>query len=97
MDCSLQGSSVPVISQARITGVGCHFLLQGSFLTQGLNQHLLHWQTDSLPLSHPGKPSKPQAPLLIPTNIPDSALEGQLLLGQDAFPRVPLSRRLYHG
>ena len=29
------------------TGVGCHFLLQGIFLTQGLNPrllHLLHWQ-----------------------------------------------------
>ena len=24
------------------TGVGCHFLLQGIFLTRGLNPHLLH-------------------------------------------------------
>ena len=32
------------------TGVGCHFLLQGIFLTQGLNPHLLHWQADSLHL-----------------------------------------------
>ena len=24
------------------TGVGCHFLLQGIFLIQGLNLHLLH-------------------------------------------------------
>ena len=31
-------------------GVGCHFLLQRIFLTQGLNPHLLHWQVDSLPL-----------------------------------------------
>ena len=34
-------------------GVGCHFLLQGIFTTQGSNQHflcLLHWQTYSLPL-----------------------------------------------
>ena len=32
------------------TGVGCHFLLQGSFLTHRLKLHLLHllhWQTDS--------------------------------------------------
>ena len=38
-------------------GVGCHFLLQGLFLTQGLNPSLLcllHWQVDSLPLSHQG-------------------------------------------
>ena len=36
------------------TGVGCHFLLQWIFLTQGLNLcllRLLHWQAHSLPLS----------------------------------------------
>ena len=27
-------------------GVGCHFLLQGIFPTQGSNPHLLHWQAD---------------------------------------------------
>ena len=38
-------------------GVNCYFLLQGIFPTQGLNLHvlhLLHWQTDSLPLHHLG-------------------------------------------
>ena len=30
---------------------GLHFLLQGMFLTQGSNPHLLPWQVDSLPLS----------------------------------------------
>ena len=42
------------------TGLGCHFLLQGTFPTQGLNSHLLsllHWQVDSLPLAQPGNPS----------------------------------------
>ena len=37
------------------TGVGCHFLLQGILPTQGLNLHLLqllHWQVDTLALSH---------------------------------------------
>ena len=29
-------------------GVGCHFFLQGVFLTQGSNSCLLHWQADSL-------------------------------------------------
>ena len=38
------------------TGVGCHFLLQGIFLTWGLNPRLLLWQVDSLPLSHLGSP-----------------------------------------
>ena len=36
MDCSPQGSSVHGISQARILGVGCHFLHRGIFQTQGL-------------------------------------------------------------
>ena len=34
------------------TGVGCHFLLQGIFPTQGSNLHLLPWQVGSSPLSH---------------------------------------------
>ena len=38
------------------TGVGCHFLLQGIFLTQGSNPHLLHWQVDSFTTEPPGKP-----------------------------------------
>ena len=40
------------------TGVGCHFLLQGIILTQGLNPcllHLLQRQVDSLPTVPPGK------------------------------------------
>ena len=36
------------------TGVGCHSLLQGIFLDQGSNPHLLHWQAGSLSLSHQG-------------------------------------------
>ena len=41
------------------TGMGCHALLQGIFLTQGLNPHLLHllqWRAGSLPLAQLGKP-----------------------------------------
>ena len=34
------------------TIVDCHFLLQGIFPTQGANVCLLHWQVDSLLLSH---------------------------------------------
>ena len=39
--------------------MGCHALLQGIFLTQGQNLHLLcllHWQVSSLPLVPPWKP-----------------------------------------
>ena len=32
--------------------MGFHFLLQGIFPTQGLNPCLLHWQVNSLLLSH---------------------------------------------
>ena len=44
------------------TGVDCHFLPQGIFLTQGLNLCLLHWQSDSLWLSHQGKPTLDLSP-----------------------------------
>ena len=40
MDCSSLGSSVHGILQN--TGAGCHFLLQRIFLSQCLNQDLLH-------------------------------------------------------
>ena len=39
--------------------MSCHFLLQGIFPTQESNPsllRLLHWQPDSLPLSHLGSP-----------------------------------------
>ena len=58
LDCSPPDSSIHEIFWARI-GMGCHFLLQGIFPTQGLNLHLLHllhWQVDSLPLTPSGKP-----------------------------------------
>ena len=41
------------------TGVGCHALPQGTFLTQGSNPCLLcllRWQVGSLPLAPLGKP-----------------------------------------
>ena len=47
MDCSLPGSFVHGISQARILEWNCHSLLQEIFLIQGLNLHflrLLHWE-----------------------------------------------------
>ena len=55
--CSPPGSSVHGIFPGKNTEVGCHFLLQGIFPTQGLNPHLWHlqhWEVDSLLLVHPG-------------------------------------------
>ena len=42
----------PWNSPCENTVVGSRSLLQGIFTTQGLNPQLLHWQADSLPLSH---------------------------------------------
>ena len=56
LDCSLPGSSVHGILQAKNTGVGCHFLLQGIFPTQGSNLGLLPWPAGSLLSEPPGKP-----------------------------------------
>ena len=60
MDCGPLGSSVHGIFSGKNAGVGCHFLLQGIFPTQGSNLCLLlcllHWQAGSLPPAVPGKP-----------------------------------------
>ena len=40
VDCSPPGFSVHGNFPGKNTGVGCHLLLQGIFLIQGLNPHL---------------------------------------------------------
>ena len=63
MDFSLPGSSVHGIFQVRTLEWVVILLLQGTFLTQGLNLHrlyLLHWQVDPLPPHHLGSPRKSQ-------------------------------------
>ena len=52
MDCSLPDSSIHGILQARILEQVVIPFSRESSLTQGLNQHLLHWQVDSLSLSY---------------------------------------------
>ena len=42
--------------KSKRTGVGCHFLLQGIFLTQGLNPGLPHCRQTLYHLSHQGSP-----------------------------------------
>ena len=59
--CGLQPARVlcPWDSPGKNTRVGCRFLLQGVFSTQGSNLHLLYlllWQAASLPLAPPRKP-----------------------------------------
>ena len=52
MDCSPPGSSVHGDSPGKNTGVGCHTLPQGIFLTQGSNPGLLHCRQILYYLSH---------------------------------------------
>ena len=54
LDCSAPGSFCPWDFTGKNNGMDCHFLLQRIFLTHGSNPCLLHWQVDSLPLSHQG-------------------------------------------
>ena len=60
MDWSLPGSSVPGILQAKYTGVGCHFLLQGIFPTQGSNPCFQHCRQILYPLRHQESPQERQ-------------------------------------
>ena len=57
MDCKPPGSSVHEDSPGKNTGVGCHALLQGIFLTQELNQGLLHCRWILYQLSYKGSAS----------------------------------------
>ena len=54
MDCSLPGSSIHGIFPGKKTGVGCHFLLQRSFLIQGSNLGLPRCRQTLYHLSHQG-------------------------------------------
>ena len=79
MDCSPPGSSVHGDSRGKNTGVGCHALLQGIFLTQGWNSGLLHCRQILYHLSHQEalyhtKPSKFQTSTSPPTSFPPPLL-----------------------
>ena len=66
-DCSPPGSSVHGVFQARIIEWAAIFF-PWIFLTQESNPHLLcllHWQADSLPLSHQRRPFSKQMKILI--------------------------------
>ena len=96
----------PWDSPGKNTGVGCHFLLQGIFPTQGLSPGLLPQQVGSLSLSHPGSPRlglcppkcpsalSPLSPAPFPLPLPPSSPSqaGSLL----PFQPVPRKRLLGH-
>ena len=70
MDCSLPCSSIHGIFPGKSTGVGCHFLLQGIFPTQGLNSGFPHCRQILYHLSH----LKLEHSLLISTNPMDKVV-----------------------
>ena len=56
MDCSPPGCSIHGIVQARILEPVAIFSSRGSSQPRDKSPHLLHWQKDSLPVSHLGSP-----------------------------------------
>ena len=73
MDCSLSGSSVHGVFQARVLEWISHFLLQAIFLTQELNPGLLHCGQMLYRLSHQGNPLR-----LVRKTLPSTkTLKGQ--------------------
>ena len=58
MDCSPARFLCPWDSPGKNTGVGCYFLLQGIFPTQGSNPSLQHWGQIFDHLSHSTYPNQ---------------------------------------
>ena len=73
-DCSPPGSSVHGDSPGQSTGVGCHALLQGIFLTQGSNPDLPYCRRILYHLSHQGSVHK--TPIVFKTS--ELTYKGQL-------------------
>ena len=72
------------------TGVGCHFLLQGIFLTQGSSLgllSLLHWQAGFSLLAPPGKP----------TEAWEGVIDRICVHGIDWQNRAGVESSVYHG
>ena len=70
MDCSPPGSSVHGFFPGKNTGVGCHFLLQGIFPTQGSNMGLPQRRQTLYRLSHQGTPLRLRAPQVLASTYP---------------------------
>ena len=85
------------------TGVGCHFLLQGIFLTQGLNPCLLHWAGSFFTTEPPGKPTvlgnKGKIPGVTRIRVTAMGQRGEVGCTSLTVPRPPASSGvpLQHG
>ena len=85
VDCSLLGSSVHGISQARILEWGCHFLLQGIF------PHLLRWQVDST-TEPPGKPNKTLHTFILKTGWNSFRVDNNLIWTEALSASLPSAK-----
>ena len=78
MDCVAHQAPLSMEFSGKGTGVGCHSLLEGIFLTQWSNLSLLHWQADSLPSEPPGKPeSESESCSVVSNSVRPNGLHGQ--------------------
>ena len=93
MGCSPQVSSVHGTFSGKNTRVGCHFPLQGIFLTQGSNLHLLwplHCRWILSPLSHWGSHKKIVVVLLFSRQVMSYSSRPHLL----QHARLPVPHHL---
>ena len=72
----------PQNSPGKNTGVGSHSLLQWIFLTQGLNQVLLHYRQIFYHLSYKGSPQKTLFKILLEE---EKMLNTKISLDPDSF------------
>ena len=91
--------------QGKSTGVGCHFLLQGIFPTQGSNPGLSHCRQTLYCLSHQGRSHAGSDPFSAPnraaghcqpTPLPKTPGHSQASLGQSLVGSLLLSPNPYY-
>ena len=76
------------------TGMDCHFLLQGIFLTQGSNLGLPHCRHTLYHLSHQGSPSETETHSVVSNSLwLDYMVQGILLARMLKWVAFPFSRR----
>ena len=75
-------------SRGKNTGVGCHFLLQGIFPTQGSNPGLPHFRRILYQLSHKGRPRILELiPIPCPVDLPNPGIQPRSpVLQADSLP-----------
>ena len=99
VSCSIMSDSLQSMDYGppgKNTGVGCHALLQGSFLTHGSNLGLLHCRQILYHLSHQGSPSKCQKVFNLPISSQLPGVMGTSIVIHDYYCPILLTGRLTH-